>query len=79
MDDKDTTFVLISDKAYFSRARRTILDLRCRGDWKGSIVYFPVDFRLSANFKDFYGVTEAPLRPLDKSYLLQQIGAKSIK
>ena len=72
---KDTTvFVLISDANYFNKAKRTIVDLRSKGNWQGDIVLITIDFNLNANFKDFYNITEVTFQPIDKSILLAKIG-----
>jgi hypothetical protein len=71
---EDTTFALICDVAYWKKAKRTIIDLRSRGNWRGSIVLATIDFDLNDNFKDFYNVTEVKFPQIDKSNLLEKIG-----
>jgi len=72
---KDSTvFVLVSDATYFNKAKRTIVDLRSKGNWQGDIVLITIDFILHANFKDFYNITEVTFPLLDKSILLAKIG-----
>jgi hypothetical protein len=70
----NTVFVLISDIKYFNNVKRTIIDLRSVGNWKGEIVLITIDFILNQNFKDFYNITEVKFPQIDKSYLLNQIG-----
>lgn len=72
----DTTFALISDLAYFEKAKKTIVDLRSRGNWRGSIVFITIDFDLNPNFKDFYNITEKKFESIDKTQLLENIGAQ---
>lgn len=72
---KDTVFTLVTDTAYFDRAKRTIIDLRTRGNWRGDVVLITVGFTLNANFKDFYNITETSFAAIDKSTLLAKIGS----
>ena len=67
-------FVLVTDLLYFNKAKRTINDLRSKGNWKGDIVLITIDFELNANFKDFYNVIEVKFPSIDKTVLLQKIG-----
>jgi hypothetical protein len=41
-----TCFTLITDMSYFNRAKRTIIDLRTKGNWKDDIVLITIDFDL---------------------------------
>jgi hypothetical protein len=72
--NSDTVVVLVTDKLYFSKAKRTIIDLRSKGNWSGDIVLITIDFVLNNNFKDFYGVKEVKFDVIDKTNLLQNIG-----
>jgi len=73
-DNSDTVFTLVSDFNYFNKAKRTIIDLRSKGNWKGDIVLITINFDLNTNFKDFYNVTEKKFTQIDKSILLFKIG-----
>ena len=70
----DTTFALITDLAYFEKAKKTIIDVRSKGNWNGSIVLATIDFDLNTNFKDFYNITEVKFAQIDKKELLKNIG-----
>jgi hypothetical protein len=73
--NKDTTvFTLVTDLAYFVKAKQTIIDLRIKGNWRGTIVVITVGFNLNANFKDYYNVTEVSFPLIDKSNLIEKIG-----
>lgn len=74
VEKEDTTFVLVSDIAYFIKAKKTIVDLRSRGNWQGSIILITIDFNLNTNFKEFYNITEVKFPQIDKSALLEKIG-----
>jgi hypothetical protein len=76
---KDTVFALITDINYFNKAKRTIIDLRTKGNWTKEIVLITIDFNLNSNFKDFYQITEAKFPLIDKSKLLGKIGANGFK
>jgi hypothetical protein len=69
-----TVFTLVTDIGYFSKAKRTIFDLRCKGNWCGDIVVITIEFDLNANFKDFYNITEVKFPKIDKTDLLGKIG-----
>jgi len=71
---KDTVFVLITDQNYFNKAKRTIIDLRTKGNWNKDIVLITIDFDLNINFKDFYQITEVKFPSINKTNLLQKIG-----
>jgi hypothetical protein len=67
-----TVFVLVTDAPYFSKAKRTIIDLRTRGNWKGDIVLLPVQFDVSQTFAEFYNVQVKEFPPiLEKNELLK--------
>jgi hypothetical protein len=70
----DTTFALVADIAYLKKAKRTIIDLRSKGNWQGPIVLVSIDFDLNTNFKDFYNITEVKFPQIDKRALLEKIG-----
>jgi hypothetical protein len=76
MNDKyiNTVFALITDFNYYDKAKRTILDLRSKGNWSGKIVLITIDFNLNNNFKDFYNITEVKFPLIDKTALLSKIG-----
>ena len=65
-----TVFVLVTDERYFDRARRTLIDLRTRGQWAGEVVMIPVGFRLNKNFRDFYRITEVIFPPIENKEAL---------
>ena len=70
----DTVFALVTDSKYFPKAKRTIIDLRSKGNWRGTIALVTIDFNLNDNFADFYNITEVKFDTIDKSQMLQQIG-----
>lgn len=76
MNDKyiNTVFALITDLNYYDKAKRTIIDLRSKGNWNGKIVLITIDFNLNNNFKDFYNITEVKFPLIDKSTLIRKIG-----
>jgi hypothetical protein len=73
-ENNQTVFVLVTDELYFPKAKRTIIDVRSKGHWKGDIVLITIGFSLSKNFKDFYNIIEVQFDPIDKSTLLNKIG-----
>jgi hypothetical protein len=75
-ENNDTVFALVSDSSYFYKAKRTIIDLRTKGNWSGDIVLVTIDFDLNSNFKDFYNIIEAKFPKIDKTQLLSKIGSQ---
>lgn len=71
----ETVFVLVTDSNYFNKAKRTVIDLRSKGNWFGDIVLITIDFHLNENFKQFYNVSEVQFDKIDKTNLLSKIGA----
>jgi hypothetical protein len=69
-----TVFALVTDSSYFYKAKRTIIDLRTKGNWNGEIVLVTIDFDLNSNFKNFYNIIEAKFPKIDKTELLNKIG-----
>jgi hypothetical protein len=70
----DTAFVLVTDLNYLIKAKRTIIDLRTKGNWQKDIIIITIDFNLNANFKDFYNIINIHFETIDKSLLLNKIG-----
>lgn len=68
-----TVVVLLSDLNYWNKAKRTIYDLRIRGEWTGEIVFIPVDFEPNKTFTDFYKLTIKKFPRLDLTHLIEQI------
>lgn len=75
INKKDTVFVLVTDYNYFNKAKRTIIDLRTKGNWNKDIVLITIDFQLNDIFKDFYNIIEVKFPLIDKNYLLSKIGS----
>lgn len=78
-DNSDTVFTLVTDLNYFDKAKRTIIDLRSKGKWKGQIVLITIDFNINVNFKDFYDIIEKKFDKIDKSIMLDKIGSNGFK
>jgi hypothetical protein len=78
-DNSDTVFTLVTDLNYFDKAKRTIIDLRSKGKWKGQIVLITIDFNINVNFKDFYDIIEKKFDKIDKSIILHKIGSNGFK
>lgn len=70
----DTVFVLLTDLQYFNRAKRTIIDLRSKGNWNGEIILITLDFSLNNNFKEFYNIIEVKFPLINKTQLINKIG-----
>ena len=70
----ETIFTLVTDFKYYDKAKRTIIDLRTKGNWNGEIVLITIDFNLNTNFKDFYNIIEKKFPQIYKIELLNKIG-----
>ena len=56
MDNNKTVVVTLTDAGYFSRAKRTIIDVRSRGEWTADLVLITVGFDAPRNFLDYYKI-----------------------
>jgi hypothetical protein len=66
-----TVVVLLCDEQYAIKAKRTIREVRSRGEWTGDLVLLTVDFVDSdILFHQFYRVRVVPVRHIDTSKLL---------
>lgn len=65
----NTVFVVVSDAPYFSKAKRTLEDLRLRGEWKGDVVFLAIGFYPSQTWADYMNVRVRLLPPIDVSGL----------
>jgi hypothetical protein len=72
MSDVKTVVVTLTDRDYYPRAKRTIIDIRTRGKWSGELVLITIGFHPSKNFLDYYQVTKKYYDPISTSYLLEQ-------
>ena len=66
-----TVVVLVTDENYFQKCKRTILDLRSRGEWTGDVVLITIDFNAPSNFLDFYKITQKRFAHIDCSKILE--------
>ena len=74
-----TVVVTLTDVGYFSRAKRTIIDIRSRGEWTGDIVLITVGFDPSQNFLDYYNVTQKRVEHINTDSLIQQYNQYPLK
>jgi hypothetical protein len=64
--------VTLSDQAYFHKARRTITDVRSRGEWSGDLVLITVGWDAPRNFTDYYKVICFRVNHINTDALLQK-------
>lgn len=69
-----TVVVFICNQTYFLKARRSIIDVRSKGEWHGDLVLITIDFNLNPNFKQYYSIIEKKFPLIDKTILLNKIG-----
>jgi hypothetical protein len=67
-----TAVVILTDIGYFSRAKRTILDVRVRGKWIGDIVLITIGFDAPKNFLDFYEIIPKRFEQINTDILVQE-------
>jgi hypothetical protein len=79
MDNKKTVVVTLTDAGYFSRAKRTIIDVRSRGEWAGDLVLITVGFDAPRNFLDYYNVKQRRVEHISTDYLVKQYGQFPLK
>lgn len=79
MGEPKTAFVVVSDQPYFSKAKRTVEDLRWRGQWEGDIVYIAIGFYPSQTWSDFMKVQIRHLPAIDVSEILKAWSTHPIK
>ena len=51
-----TVVVTLTDQSYFQKAKRTIIDIRSKGQWTNDLVLITVGFDAPYNFLDFYKI-----------------------
>ena len=66
-----TVVVTLTDQGYFHKCKRTILDIRSRGEWTGDLILITVGFDAPRNFLDYYHITQKRVEHLDCSNVLQ--------
>ena len=71
-----TVVVTLSDQAYFSRAMRTIRDVRGQGRYWGPLVFIAIDFDPPKTFCDLYEVEVWRRSRIDTSVLDAQLRAR---
>jgi hypothetical protein len=67
-----TVVVTLCDAGYYSKAKRTILDIRSRGKWTGDVVLITVDFNPPKNFLDYYDIIQYRITHINTDNLLEQ-------
>lgn len=71
--------VTLTDAVYFSKAKRTIMDVRSRGEWKEDLVLITIGFDAPANFLEYYRVIPMRMEHLDTSLLLDAYKQQPIR
>ena len=74
-----TVVVTLTDHVYYHKARRTIVDIRSRGEWTGDLVLITVGFDAPTNFVDYYNVIPFRVEHIDTSVLLEGYKACPIR
>lgn len=67
-----TVIVTLTDAGYFNRAKRTIIDIRSRGEWTGDLVLITVGFNAPTNFLDFYNIIQKRVEHINTNYIMEQ-------
>lgn len=75
----DTVVVTLTDANYFSKAKRTIIDIRSRGEWFGDLVLITVGFDAPKNFLDYYNIIQKRVEPINTDHLIEQYNKFPLK
>lgn len=70
-----TVFVLVTDELYLYKTKKTIIDLRSKGCWRGDIVLINLNIKnLNKNFIDFYEIIVKEFPPInEKTELIKML------
>jgi hypothetical protein len=74
-----TAVVTLTDQGYFHKAKRTIIDIRSRGQWMGDLVLITVGFNAPQNFIDYYQVTTYRVEHIDTNELVEKYRKNPIR
>lgn len=74
-----TVVVTLTDVGYFSRAKRTIIDARSRGEWTGDLILITVGFDAPKNFLDYYNVIQKRVEHINTENLIEQYNRFPLK
>ena len=77
--NRKTVVVTLTDQGYFHKAKRTIMDVRSRGEWTGDLVLLTVDFDAPRNFVDYYNVTPIRVEHIPTDELVEKYRATPIR
>jgi hypothetical protein len=67
-----TVVVTLCDSCYYHKAKRTIIDVRTKGNWLADIVLVTVDFTPPTNFLDYYNIILYKVNHIDTNHLIEQ-------
>jgi len=74
-----TVVVTLTDQGYFHKAKRTIMDIRSRGQWTGDLVLITIGFDAPRNFVDYYNVIYTRMEHIDTNALVEKYRADPIR
>jgi hypothetical protein len=79
IESPDTVVITLCDKSYYSKAKRTIEEIRTKGCWGGSIGLITVDFSADIEFLKKWDVTEYSVNHISTDNLVRQLKAHPIR
>lgn len=71
--------VTLTDQGYFHKAKRTIMDVRSRGEWLGDLVLITVGWDAPRNFTDYYKVICFRVEHINTDVLVEKYRACPIR
>ena len=74
-----TVVVTLTDHGYFHKAKRTIMDVRSRGEWTGDLVLLTVGFDAPRNFADYYKVKCMRVEHINTDALVEKYRSHPIR
>lgn len=66
-----TVVVTLTDQAYAAKAKRTLVDVRSRGEWTGDVVLITVGFDMPTTWMDFHRVRPFRVEHIQTDALLE--------
>ena len=74
-----TVVVTLTNEGYYHKAKRTIIDIRSRGEWTGDVVLITVGFDANRNFLDYYRVTAFRVEHINTDGLVEKLRRNPIR
>lgn len=74
-----TVVVTLTDAGYYQKMKRTIIDIRSRGEWTSDLVLITVGFDAPRNFLDYYKITPFRVEHINTDALIEKYRQNPIR